>query len=162
MALLRDGKQVDDPWQRLGSDDPLPDAGPVFVELERWQNDREALIARGEPLGVVLQSDEAPEQLAADLDKLALIALEFPEFKDGRAYSSARLLRERDGFSGELRAVGDVLLEHLLFMHRCGFDAFEIDSDDPERDWQTAVADFDVWYQPTADGRPTAVQRRHR
>jgi uncharacterized protein (DUF934 family) len=162
MALLKGGKRVKDPWQRVGAEDSLPETGPVLVELERWQRDREALIARRAPIGVLLKSDEAPEELAPDLDALALIALEFPAFKDGRAYSSARVLRERYAFSGELRAVGDVLLEHLLFMHRCGFDAFEMESEDPEQDWQTAVADFDVWYQPTADGRPTALQRRNR
>ena len=162
MALLKDGKKVEDSWLRVGVEDPVPAAGPVLVGLARWQQDRDALLARSEPVGVWLQSEEGPDELAADLDALALIALEFPAFKDGRAYSSARVLRERYGFSGELRAVGDVLLEHLLFMHRCGFDAFEIDSKDPEQDWQIAVADFDIWYQPTADGRPTAVQRRHR
>ncbi len=91
-----------------------------------------------------------------------MIALEFPAFKDGRAYSHARLLRERFGFQGELRAVGDVLLEQLHFMQRVGFDAFEIDSADPLGDYQTAVADFSVWYQPATDSRPTAVDLRHR
>ena len=160
MALLKDGKRVDDAWQRIEGDEAVPTTGPVIVDLPRWQQDREALLARTDAVGVRLQSDDDPESLAEDLDHLALIALDFPGFKDGRAYSSARVLRERHGFKGELRAVGDVLLEHLLFMHRCGFDAFEIESDDPERDWQIAVADFDVWYQPTADGRPTALQRR--
>ncbi|MDG2051853.1 MAG: DUF934 domain-containing protein [Myxococcota bacterium] len=144
------------------ADEALPATGPVIVDLERWKGDRQALLARKDSIGVCLQSEEDPDALAPDLDRLALIALEFPGFKDGRAYSSARVLRERHAFQGELRAVGDVLLEHLLFMHRCGFDAFEIESDDPERDWQIAVADFDVWYQPTADGRPTALQRRNR
>lgn len=162
MPLLKEGKRAEDLWQRVEADAPLPETGPVYVELERWQQDREALIARVEPIGVLLKSDEHPEELKNDLGHLDLIALDFPGFKDGRAYSSARMLREKYGFNGELRAVGDVLLEHLLFMHRCGFDAFEINSDDPEIDWQTAVADFDVWYQPTADGRPTILQRRHR
>ena len=160
MALLKDGKRVDDAWQRIEGDEAVPTTGSVIVDLPRWQQDREALLARTDAVGVRLQSDDDPESLAEDLNHLTLIALDFPGFKDGRAYSSARVLRERHGFKGELRAVGDVLLEHLLFMHRCGFDAFEIESDDPERDWQIAVADFDVWYQPTADGRATALQRR--
>ena len=89
-----------------------------------------------------------------------VVALEFPKFRDGRAYSYARLLRERYGFKGELRAVGEVLLEQLFFMLRTGFDAFEIESADPLEDYRTALADFSVWYQPTADGRPTAMQLR--
>jgi uncharacterized protein (DUF934 family) len=71
-------------------------------------------------------------------------------------------LRERYGFKGELRAVGEVLLEQLFFMLRTGFDAFDIQSADPLKDWRTALADFSVWYQPTADGRPTAIQLRHK
>lgn len=161
MALLKAGKLADDAWVHVSGDDALPADGPVIVPLARWQADRDALLGRGAPVGVLLRSDEPPESIADDLGQLALVALDFPEFKDGRSYSSVRVLRERHGFSGELRAVGDVDLEHLHFMHRCGFDAFEIDSDDPERDWQVAESDLTVWYQPTADGRPTAIQRRH-
>ena len=90
----------------------------------------------------------------------ALVALDFPKFRDGRAYSYARLLRERYGFRGELRAVGEVLLEQLFFMLRTGFDAFEIQGPDPSGAYRTALADFSVWYQPTGDGRPTAIQLR--
>ena len=161
MSLLKGGKKVDDAWQRVEDGDAVPAQGAIIVGLERWQNERDALVARQEPVGVLLRSGEQPEEIAGDLAQLELVALEFPEFKDGRPYSTARLPREKYGFTGELRAVGDVLLEYLLFMHRCGFDAFEMDSDDPERDWQIAVGDFDTWYQPTADGRPTANQRRH-
>jgi uncharacterized protein (DUF934 family) len=88
------------------------------------------------------------------------VALEFPLFNDGRAYSHARLLRERYGFEGEIRAVGEVLLEQLFFMYRAGFDAFEIDSRTPTEDWKTAFADIDVVYQPASDGQPTATQLR--
>src|SRR5690606_3366748 len=114
------------------------------------------LLARGEPVGLRLKSDQSPEAVAEDVGHFEVIALEFPRFRDGRAYSYARLLRERYGYGKELRAVGDVLLEQLFFMLRTGFDTFEIDSSDPVRGFQTAMADFSVWYQPTADGRPTA------
>jgi uncharacterized protein (DUF934 family) len=91
-----------------------------------------------------------------------MIALEFPAFRDGRAYSYARLLRDRYGYTGELRAVGDVLLEQLHFMHRVGFDAFLIKDNDAIEAWQTALADISVWYQPTGDGRPSVIELRHR
>ncbi|SVE02565.1 uncharacterized protein METZ01_LOCUS455419, partial [marine metagenome] len=81
--------------------------------------------------------------------------------RDGRAYSYARLLRERYKFTGELRAVGDVLLEQLHYMHRVGFNSFNLDSEQPLEEWKTAVGEFTVWYQPTADGRPTATELRH-
>jgi uncharacterized protein (DUF934 family) len=134
----------------------------VIVSLAQWQAQRDALLARGAPLGIRLHSDQPPELIAADLPRFSVIALEFPKFRDGRAYSYARLLRERYGYKGELRAVGDVLLEQLFFMLRTGFDAFELTSQDPVGDYRTALADFSVWYQPAADGRPTAVQLRHR
>lgn len=160
MTLLRKGKRVEDAWTRVAGDDAVPDSGPVYVELERFKRDRDALLARGESLGVLLKSGEAPEDLADDLDELELVALEFPVFNDGRSYSAARVLRERYGFAGELRAVGDVLLEQLHFMHRAGIDAFDMEADHPEEEWQIAEADMQVWYQPTADGRSTALQRR--
>ncbi len=162
MALIRQGQVANDPYVDVtGNDGPLP-RGAVIVSLEQWTAHRDQLVRRAESVGIRLRSDQSPAALAGDLEHLSMIALEFPAFKDGRAYSHARLLRERFGFQGELRAVGDVLLEKLHFMQRVGFDSFEIDSSDPLGDYQTAVADFSVWYQPATDGRPTAVDLRHR
>jgi uncharacterized protein (DUF934 family) len=162
MALIRDRKLVDDQFTSVADDGQVPDSGPVIVSLTQWQDQRDDLIGRGEPVGVRLKSDEHPEAIAESLDRLAIVALEFPTFRDGRAYSYARLLRERYGFSGELRAVGDVLLEQLHYMERVGFNAFEFESDDPERAYEIASADFSVWYQPSGDRRPTAVELRQR
>ena len=161
MALIKDGRLVDDIYARLSDGDSLPSSGAVLVTLNRWQTDRAALLERSEPVGVQLKSDESPELIAGDLDRLALVALEFPVFRDGRAYSYARMLRDRFDFDGEVRAVGEVLMEQLHFMLRTGFDAFELQSEDPLRQYETAMQDFSVWYQPAADGRPTAIQLRH-
>ncbi len=161
MPLIRDGKLVDDPWVALPDDVPLPPADSVIVSLARWRAERGELSQRGRALGIRLCSDESPAEIADDLQHFELIALEFPVFRDGRAYSYARLLRERYGYAGELRAVGDVLLEQLLFLHRCGFNAFEIESENALDDWITATSEIGVWYQPTADGRATAMQLRH-
>lgn len=162
MALVKDGALVDDPFTTVTDDEAeLPAGRPVIVGLARWQRDRDALVARGLPVGVRLKSDEPPELIAGDLDELAVVALEFPVFKDGRAYSYARILTEHYEYSGEIRAVGDVLVEQLHFMLRTGFNAFEIDSADPLGDYRTALEEFSIWYQPTGDARPTAVQFRH-
>lgn len=161
MALIKRGTLIDDPYVWVATDEALPDTGAVIVSLARWQDERDTLLARKDPVGVRLKSDESPELIAEDLDRIALVALEFPQFRDGRAYSYARMLRERFGFGGEIRAVGDVLMEQLHFMVRTGFDAFELESDDPLGDFQTAQEDFSIWYQPTGDGRHTALQRRH-
>ena len=162
MALIRDGQLVDDAFIYIDETATLPASGAVIVSLGCWQASREALLQRDEQVGIRLRSDEPPDLIGAGLEKLAVIALEFPAFRDGRAYSYARLLRERFGYQGELRAVGDVLLEQLHFMVRTGFDAFVINSEDPLGDFQVAAGDFSVWYQPTADGRPTAHELRQR
>ncbi|HEY8520827.1 MAG TPA: DUF934 domain-containing protein [Gammaproteobacteria bacterium] len=159
-ALVKDGRLVDDPFVDASGAESIPADGPVIVSLEQWQAGRDALIARGTPLGIRLRSDQHPEAIANDVERFAVIALEFPKFRDGRAYSYARLLRERYGYRGELRAVGDVLMEQLHFMLRVGFDAFEIKEPDPLAAYRTALAEFSVWYQPTGDGRPTAMQLR--
>src|SRR5690242_13288086 len=103
----------------------LPDGVPVIVPLALWIDRRAALIARGE-VGVWLAPAEDPAAVAADTGRLAVIAIDFPQFTDGRGYSHARLLRERYGYTGELRAIGDVQRDQLYYLTQCGFDAFAI------------------------------------
>ncbi len=161
MALIKDGQPVRDPWIALPDDVELPSSGPVIVSLSRWQTERGALSERADPVGVRLASHQAASDIASGLNRIALVALEFPTFRDGRAYSTARLLRERYGFAGELRAVGNVLRDQLLFMHRCGFDAFEIASDEAVDSWRKAFQEFSVWYQPATDKRVPVTALRH-
>jgi uncharacterized protein (DUF934 family) len=160
MALIRDGALVEDPFVDASAAESVPEHGAVIVSVRQWQEGRDALEARSDPLGLRLQSHESPELVADDLPRFAVVALEFPKFRDGRAYTYARWLRERYGYEGEIRAVGDVLLEQLHFMLRVGFDAFEIGGYDPLGAYLTAAEDYTVWYQPTGDGRPTAMQLR--
>jgi uncharacterized protein (DUF934 family) len=162
MALIKGGRMSLDPFHSVGAEGELPADGDVLVSLARWQAQREELLRRPGRIGVKLASDQPPALIASDLGHFALVALEFPAFRDGRAYSYARLLREQFGYTGEIRAVGDVLLEQLHFMVRAGFDAFELDSADPEADFATAVGEFSVWYQPATDDRPSALELRHR
>ncbi len=156
MPLIKDNELVPDPWVTLGDDEALPEGTPAIVSFERWQNEREALLQRNAPLGIRLRSDQPPKLVLDDLDRFAVVALEFPRFGDGRAYSYARLLRERYGFRGELRAVGNVLRDQALFMLRCGFDAFELAEDSALEGWRESLAEISVFYQPTADGRSPA------
>ncbi|MDP6437861.1 MAG: DUF934 domain-containing protein [Gammaproteobacteria bacterium] len=161
MAILNAGGLAEDLFNDVSIGNELPSEGTLIVSLDQWREHRDELISRTEPIGVCLKSDEKPDEIAADLEYFAVIALEFPTFRDGRPYSYARLLRERYGYTGELRAVGDVLLEQLHFMHRVGFDAFSIADDDAVRAWEIAAADVSVWYQPTSDGRASVMELRH-
>jgi uncharacterized protein (DUF934 family) len=161
MPLISNGRLADDSWAAVADDEALPATGPVIVSLDRWQADRDALLARGGLLGVRLASHQLAAEIAADLAHFDLVALEFPTFRDGRAYSTARLLRERYGFAGELRAVGNVLCDQFMFMHRCGFDAFEVADDRQAEAWHKAMNEISVWYQPAADGRVPVKTLRH-
>lgn len=160
MPLIKNGEVVADPWQVLADEDALPAAGPVIVSLERWTREHNALGGRGAPVGVRLASHQPAAAIADDLPRLALVALEFPTFRDGRPYSTARLLRERHGFDGELRAVGNVLRDQFLFMVRCGFDALEVADEAQAAAWRKAMSEFSVFYQAAADRRPSAARLR--
>jgi uncharacterized protein (DUF934 family) len=161
MPLIRNGQFVDDDFVAVGDEDALP-GGAVIVSLERWQRDRDALAARNTPLGVRLKSGQEPSVIAGDLDKLAVVALEFPIFRNGRAYSYARLLRERYGYTGELRAVGNVLRDQFHFMVRCGFDALEVaDNITPEIYTENAGI-FSHSYQAATDEREPVLSLRQR
>lgn len=155
MAIVRNGEIVEDRWRLLGDAEEMPLEGPVIVSLERWQNDRDRLMGRNRPLGIRLRSDQSPRAIAGDVHRFDLVALEFPAFTDGRSYSHARLLRERLGYRGELRAVGNVLRDQYLFMRRCGFDSFEVADGRGADDWRDAVSEISVHYQPAADGTAT-------
>ena len=158
--IIKQRQIIADHWQHVADGEPLP-AGPVIVSLVRWQAEREALLVHPDKLGVRLQSDDVVADIAEDLLHFAVIALEFPVFRDGRAYSQARLLRERYGYRGELRAVGDVLRDQLFFMQRCGIDAYELRSDRDLEDALEAFTEFTVTYQAAAD-EPLPLYRRGR
>jgi uncharacterized protein (DUF934 family) len=160
MGLIKEGKLVNDPFKNVSACDTVPAKGPVIVSIDQWIVRRDDLLKRSGLIGIWLKSDEHPEAIAGDLVHLSLIALEFPSFRDGRAYSYARLLRDKYDFSGEIRAVGDVLLDQLHFMVRSGFDAFEVESEDSLGAYNIAATDYSVWYQQTGDGRLSAAELR--
>jgi len=159
MAIIKDKQVVDDTWTQLGDDDAVPPSGDVIVSLARWLRGETALQSRSGKVGVRLTSSDLAEDLRDHLEGLSLVAVEFPKFADGRGYTQARVLRERLGYRGELRAVGDVLRDQLFYMWRCGFDAFALK---PGKDVQGALDafdDFSVKYQPAAD-EPLPLFRR--
>jgi uncharacterized protein (DUF934 family) len=134
----------------------------VLLTAARFLADARELAERDAPVGVIWPNDRRVAELAPFVDRLSLIALVFPKFKDGRAYSQARLLRERYGFRGELRATGEVLRDQFQFLLRAGFDAFEVKKPADAAAFAQAAARFSVFYQPSADGRLPALRRRLR
>lgn len=158
---LKDGEfaLVEDPFTAVSDDWAIP-RGDVIISLNRFQAEGDRLLSEGRKVGVRLEADEEVEALAYDLPRLSVVALAFPKFGDGRAYSYAALLRERFKYQGEIRAVGDVLREQAGFMVRCGFDAFEpADGSTPE-DWERAAHRFRHVYQRSTSGRTPAFVER--
>ena len=148
----------DDRFTLVGDEDPVP-AGDVILSLKRFMAEGEALLA-SRAVGVRLSPDDAVEDLAYDLPRLAVVELVFPKFRDGRNFSAARLLRERYGFKGEIRAVGEVLREQALHMVRCGVDAFVPADGSGPQDWAAAADRYRHVYQRAADARvPAFVER---
>ena len=162
MALIKEGQFVEDAWCTVGDGEDMPADCPAIISLDRWQADRETLLKRNAPLGIKLESGQDPEEIKDDLDRFDVIALEFPQFKNGRGYSYARLLRERYGYQKELRAVGDVLRDQLLFMARCGIDAFEVSERITLDGYRAAMDEISVFFQPAADDRAPVLSLRDR
>ena len=128
------------------------------VSLEEWRDNPQG---HADATALTISNAVSLADVKCDLAGFSVIVLDFPKFKDGRAYSQARLLRERYGYTGEIRARGEVLRDQLLFMARCGFDAFEIAGERPLEAWRDALGEIGVWYQPAANGQtPAMVNRR--
>jgi uncharacterized protein (DUF934 family) len=160
MPLVKGNTIVTDDYVHLDDDAELPADGAVLVSAERFLSDPEAVLSRKGKAGVIWPNNRDVEDLLPYLDRLAAVALVFPIFRDGRAYSQARLLRERYKFGGELRATGQVLRDQFMFMLRAGFDAFEVKKDSDAKVFADVAHRFSVFYQPTGDGRVTAFHRR--
>ena len=160
MPLVKDGKISSDGFVRIADDAAIPADGAVLISATRFLEHAHALSQRSAPTGVIWPNNRAVDELVPYLDQLATIALVFPSFRDGRAYSQARLLRERHGYRGELRATGQVLRDQFVFMLRAGFSAFEVKKDSDAAAFVSTAKRYSVFYQPTGDGRITALHRR--
>ncbi len=159
MRYIKHGKAAADPFVRVEGEEPVPSDVPVIVSAD-WllSATQDQIENRSAPLGVFWPNDKPERELAPFLPRLSLVALEFPVFRDGRAYTQARQLRERYGFKGEIRATGDVLRDQFLFMARAGFDAFEVRKEADAEAFAKALHEFTALYQPGVDS-PTHTFR---
>jgi uncharacterized protein (DUF934 family) len=159
--LIKDRQLVaNDPWQRVADDETITDFS--IISLTRWQENQNELkpLAQAGKLAVHLESSETADLLGNDAQHFALITIDFPKFADGRGYSAARLLRERHGYEGELRSVGDVLIDQLFFMQRCGFTSFALREDQDLDDAIAAFNTFSVCYQNDVNDPRPLYRRR--
>jgi uncharacterized protein (DUF934 family) len=159
MPLVKNGRIATDLFVHVADGAELPGDGAILITGARFLDNPEAILKRGKT-GVIWPNSRAVDDLVPYLDRLAAVALVFPTFRDGRAYSQARLLRERHGYDGELRATGQVLRDQFVFMSRAGFDAFEVKKDTDADAFAETMKRYSVFYQPTGDGRITALNRR--
>jgi uncharacterized protein (DUF934 family) len=158
-AIWRDDAFHADIWMRAPESGPVPDRPVIFTKAQ-WLAARDRLAGHSTPLGLALEPGEPLADIAADLTRLALVALSFPKYADGRAFSTARLLREKYGFAGELRAVGNVLNDQIAFMRRVGFDSFEVTHGPTRRALLAGrIAEVTLHYQPVGIAEAPAGTR---
>lgn len=157
-TLIKLGKPEQDTWCLSRDEETLPDERPAIVPLSLWQqHSDQADLAPWLP-----SATELSPELANELQNAPLVAIDFPSFTDGRGYSLARLLRERYAYTGEIRAIGDVLVDQLFYMTRCGFDALALREDQHLDDALRALGAFSVSYQPGVDVKEALFERRLR
>ena len=164
--IIKNGQVIDDTWLVLKLTEghtpeaiTLPDA-PTLLPLAVWLARKDEILARRQPVGIWLESSEGPEAIANDLAHFTVIGVNFPKFADGRGYSTARLLRERFAYTGEIRALGDVLQDQLFLLKRCGFDAFAVREG---KDIEAALAGLNAFsesYQSAVDQPQPLFRRR--
>jgi len=161
-AIGEGGRIVEDRFVTIVDEDSLAavaDDQPIIVSRAVFGLQRAALLAGSTPLGILLFGTDDPADIADDLSRFAVVAIDFPKFTDGRGYSIARLLRERHGYRGSIRAVGDVLRDQMFYMLRCGFDAFALRHEALIEDALNAYRDFSDGYQTSVD-RPVPWFKR--
>jgi uncharacterized protein (DUF934 family) len=162
MVLWRRDGFFEDSWTLVGDEAPAPGAGAIIVSLKRWLAERETLASRNAPVGVSVEAGADAQAHLADLADRPLVALAFAKFADGRAFSYARLLRDRQGFRGELRATGDVLIDEIPLMLRCGFDSFDVTNAPTQKALEAGrLPGSPLHYQPGSGGDEAPVGAPH-
>lgn len=158
-VLNRNGP-IADAWQRLADDAPIPAGASVLVSFARLKNEHNALFATAGAVGVDVGGDVELEDLEPFLPRLGLIVVRFASMRDGRPFSVGRLLRERYGFTRDLRAVGEFIPDQVLFLLRCGFSSFEVGPNFSAEALKHSVAAYTVWYQRGVERNATVAEMR--
>lgn len=163
--LIKDAVLIDNPWLLVAKDSSLGQTlentgAHLLVPLQLWLENKAILLESDKQIAVWLDSDENAEMIADDLNQLTLVALNFPTFMDGRAYSTAGIIRQQYQFKGELRAIGNVLRDQLSYMTRCGFDSFDVSDEVKIEDALAGFTDFKDNYQSNINQPEPLFRRR--
>ena len=150
MQIIKDKKIIEDHWRHVADDDELPQ-GDITVSTTRWRNEKQQLLNREGKIGLRLDSTDPVEDVAEDLDRLQLIELNFSAFTDGRSFTQAWLLRNRYHFTGEIRAIGNFMVDQVYYLYRTGVNAFQLDQSDKLPTALSALNDFSVAYQQSVN-----------
>ncbi len=162
MPLLEHGHPVEDRFVAVADDAPLPADAPALIPFARLRRDADVLAGRNAALGIQVGSATHAEDIAPFLDRVTLVVVEFPKFRDGRGFTIARTLRERYGYTGELRAVGHILPDQYEFLVRCGFTSVVAADGTDLAVWAAALGRFHVAYQAGVDAAPVVSGLRRR
>jgi uncharacterized protein (DUF934 family) len=158
--LLKDGNVIDNSWQLVDADTGALPQGDILISTSQWHKQQDVLADRAGAVGVWIDSHEEIEAFADGIIALPVIAINFPKFADGRGFSLARLLRERYGYSGEIRAIGEIIRDQLFLMQRCGFNAFAFDTELDLAEASKSLQDFSDAYQVAVDQPEPLFKRR--
>jgi uncharacterized protein (DUF934 family) len=156
MSLFKNRKPAENEWRVLADDAPVPESEKVVVSLKRWRAERAALSGRNAPLGLMIAAGDKWDDVVADLPRFPVVVVTIPKYADGRAFSIARLLRERDNYQGEIRATGNYIIDQVPFMMRVGIDAFETSDPVLVRAFETGLwPEVPHYLQPAFDESKT-------
>ena len=158
--VLKDNRLIDDSWTLLTEDSESLPSGDILLSYSQWQTFSDQLDSHDGSVGVIIEGNADIEDIIEPLLKLPLIAINFPKFADGRAFSSARLIRERYEYTGEIRAVGGFIRDQLYYLSRCGFNAFKFDDSVDLTESAKSLQDFSEVYQVSVDQESPLFRRR--
>ncbi len=150
MKIIKDKQIIEDSWTHLADSDELP-SGNITVSLARWKQKKATLNHHQGSIGIRIAPTDNVAEIADDLNAIPLVAVEFPAFTDGRAFSHARLLRGRYGYNGEIRAIGSYMADQVFYLSRVGVNAFEFDTSEELSVALSTMNDFTVNYQASTD-----------
>ena len=161
MKVIKNAEIIEDNWQLIREPhaEALPE-GELIVPFKFWKENETLFAGRESGTGIWIDGSVDVEDIVDYLDRFPIIALDFPAFTDGRCYSHARLLKQRYHYSGDMRAIGDVLRDQLFYMMRCGFDSFQLRDDKDYEDALNGFRDFSVTYQGAVDDEVPVYRRR--